>query len=408
MSITTRPLPHQADVVVIGAGLVGCSTAYQIAKRGRRVLLLEARGVCSGASGRNGGMTGAGSALHSAAGRAVYALTRENLTMLTEELPRELDDDFSLRLTGTLDLATTEEQYEHIVSSVRAQQQHGLRVRLLDAHEVRELVPVASDRILGARFAEDAGHLWPFQLVHALARGARYYGTDIQTYTPVTRILTERDHVVAVETPRGTVETGTVVVATNAWTPQLLADLPDGALVPARGQILVTEPVSPVLPYPFGTNFDKEYGRQTVTGQLLCGGWRRRDENEGLGLYEERVTAPVLSGIASTLATLFPALGRVRVVRAWAGIMGFTADGLPLIGQYGDVRGLYVAAGFNGGGFSWGAAVGKALAQAICLGQPAFDLEPFAPDRFARTGVSWDNPFTAGERNNPRAARAPS
>src|SRR5690606_38173765 len=136
----------------------------------------------------------------------------------------------------------------------------------------------------------------------------------------------------------------------------------------------VTQPVGPVLPYPFGTNFDKEYGRQTATGQILCGGYRRLDENEGLELYEERVTPPVLQGIASCLTGLFPGLGQMRVVRAWAGIMGFTADGLPLIGAYGDTNGLYVAAGFNGGGFSWGVAVGKALAQLIVQGISAFDL----------------------------------
>jgi sarcosine oxidase subunit beta len=405
MSLDGDPMPEQAETVVIGAGLVGCSIAYQLAKRGRQVLVLEARGVCSGASGRNGGMTGAGSALHAAAGKAVYSLTRENLRMLSEELPRELGDDFSLRLSGTLDLATTEEQYDHLVTSVRAQQVHGLAVRLLDRHEVRELVPVASDRILGARLSEEGGHLWPFRLVHALARGAQYHGARIVTWTPVTRIVSENGRVVGVETPRGRIEAGSVIVATNAWAPTLLPDLPEGALVPARGQILVTEPVAPVLPYPFGTNFDKEYGRQTPTGQVLCGGYRRLDENEGLGLYEEKVTPPVLQGIAHTLATLFPPLRRLRVVRAWAGIMGFTADGLPLLGAYGSVHGLYVAAGFNGGGFSWGAAVGKAMAQLLCLGQSAFDLEPFDPNRFARGGVTWANPFTAGERTTSRAPR---
>jgi sarcosine oxidase subunit beta len=82
--------------------------------------------------------------------------------------------------------------------------------------------------------------------------------------------------------------------------------------------------------------------------------------------------------------------------------MGFTADGLPMIGPYGDSKGLYVAAGFNGGGFSWGAATGKAIAQLILHGRSAFDLDPFDPNRFANGNVAWDNPFTAGEQNNPR------
>jgi glycine/D-amino acid oxidase-like deaminating enzyme len=116
----------------------------------------------------------------------------------------------------------------------------------------------------------------------------------------------------------------------------------------------------------------------------------------------------VLKGIGECIATLFPSLGSLKVVRCWAGIMGFTADGLPLIGAYGAAKGLYVAAGFNGGGFSWGAATGKALAQLILHGRAAFDLEPFDPNRFAGGDVSWDNPFTAGEENNPRKQAAQS
>lgn len=398
----SRTLPTEAEVVVIGAGVTGCSVAYQLAKRGKQVVVIDKRGVCSGASGRNGGMTGVGSSLHSRVGRAVYDLTTENLRMLREDLARELDSDFSLRLPGTLDIATNEEQLEHLRDSVTRQRELGVEVELLDPQEVRDLVPVVSDRILGAKLARGHGHLWPFQLVHALASGARGYGARIVTHTPVTRVLRGNGEVRGVETAAGTIEAGAVVLATNAWTPELLPDLPAGALVPARGQILVTQAVGGVLPHPFGTNFDKEYGRQTATGQILCGGFRRLDADEGLGHYEEAVTSPVLAGIASCLTTLFPALGRLLVVRAWAGIMGFTADGLPMIGPYGEAKGLYVAAGFNGGGFSWGAATGKALAQLISQGQAAFDLEPFDPNRFARGGVSWQNPFTAGEKNNPR------
>lgn len=403
-----RSIPQEAEVVVIGAGLLGCSIAYQLAKRGKRVVVVEMRGICSGASGRNGGMTGAGSAMLTEPGRAVYALTSENLRMLREELPRELEDDFSLRLPGTLDIATNEEQLEHLESSTRAQKELRSEVEMLDLKALKSMVPVISDKVLGAKFARGSGHLWPFQLVHALANGARRFGAEIHPWTPATGIETSSGTVVGVATTRGRISAGIVVVATNSWTPTLLADLPPRALVPARGQILVTEPVGEVVRHPFGTNFDKEYGRQTATGQILCGGFRRLDINEGLGSYDERVTASVLKGIGSCIATLFPPLGSLRVVRSWAGIMGFTADGLPLIGAYGDAKNLYVAAGFNGGGFSWGAATGKALAQLIQHGRAAFDLEPFDPNRFARGEVEWDNPFTAGEKNNPRKGRVPT
>ena len=126
MSEEQRSIPKDAEVVVIGAGLLGCSIAYQLAKRGKRVVVVEKRGICSGASGRNGGMTGAGSAMHTETGRAVYALTTENLRMIREELPRELEDDFSLRLPGTLDIATNEEQFEHLQESTKAQRELGV------------------------------------------------------------------------------------------------------------------------------------------------------------------------------------------------------------------------------------------------------------------------------------------
>lgn len=401
-----QALLRETEVIVVGAGVTGCSIAYQLAKRGKRVVVLDKRGIGSGASGRNGGMTGSGSALHSRVGRAVYQMTTENLRMLREDLARELHDDFSLRLPGTLDIATTAEQRDHLRESIELQREHGIEVEWLEPAKVRERVPAVSDQILGAKFAPGHGHLWPFQLVHALANGARHYGVQFLTYTPATALVCEGGAVAGVETPFGEIKAEVVVIAANAWTPELLPDLPQGALVPARGQILVTQAVGDVLPHPFGTNFDKEYGRQTATGQILCGGYRRLDVNEGLGHYDEEVTLPVLGGIASCLTTLFPRISPLRVVRAWAGIMGFTADGLPLIGAYGGVDGLYVAAGFNGGGFSWAAATGKAVAQLISQGIAAFDLEPFDPNRFARDGVAWENPFTVGEQNNPhRQAR---
>lgn len=390
-----------ADVVVVGGGVVGCSIAYRAAREGLRVLLLERRGLAGGASGRNGGMTGSGSAMHagSAAGRAVTALTGENLRLL-RCVGEELGAEIELRLPGTLDVIVTPEQHAHLAAAVAEQRATGLDVRLLDREEARDLVPALSPAILGAAYAADRGHLWPFALVHAFAAGARRHGAEIRTGVAVERLLRAGDRVVGVVAEGKAIAAGQVVLATNAYTPELLPALAAGAIVPARGQILVTQPLPALLPVPFGTNFDKEYGRQTPGGQILCGGFRRWDEGEGLGTTEERVTPAVLAGIAGCLGDLFPALRRegVRVVRAWAGIMGFTADGLPLIGRYGPAPGLTMAAGFNGGGFSWAAAVGVAVADLLAGREPRLDLGRFRPDRFERGGeVGWRNPFTAGE-----------
>lgn len=395
--------PAEADAVVIGGGVAGCSAAYQLAKRGMKVVLVEMRGICSGASGRNGGLTGGGTLVPTDVGRAVHALTTENLRLLQEELPGELGDDFSLRIDGSVDIATTDEQWDHLVATHAAASKAGGEVELLDRDALADLIPVVGESVRGAKLSRRGGHLWPFALVYALANGARRHDALVFPWTAAEDILTSNGCVTGVRTAAGSIATDTIVVATNAWTPLVLRDLPAGAVVPARGQILVTQPVGPVLPIPFGTNFDKEYGRQTATGQLICGGYRRLDVDEGLGHYEERVSAPVVSGIAACLSGIFPAVSHVGVVRAWAGIMGFTADGLPLIGRYGATNGLYVSAGYNGGGFSMAAAAGKAVAQMVASEPGELDLTPFDPDRFARGDVAWDNPFTAGEKNNPKS-----
>ena len=408
MTPATRRGRRSPDVIVVGGGVTGTSIAWRLAQSGRRVLLLEQRGICSGASGRNGGMTGAGSSMHASSrtGRAVYALTTANLCALLS-LPDELDTDFELRMTGTMDVITTDEQMAHLQTAVAAEREAGIAIELVDRDAAREIMPALTTNILGAAYAPDRGHLWPFALVTGIAAAAARHGAEIRTGTAVSRLARSGDRVRGVVADGETIEADEVVLATNAWTPRLLPDLPRGAIVPARGQILVTQPLPPLLACPFGTNFDKEYGRQTPGGQILCGGYRRLDENEGLGTYREETTIPVLAGIARCLTDLFPGLrGKARVVRAWSGIMGFTADGLPLIGRYDPAPGLTLAAGFNGGGFSWGVVVGLVVARLLNGEEPGFDLDPFRPARFHDAAVTWANPFTAGEKNNPRAADA--
>jgi sarcosine oxidase subunit beta len=389
----------KTDVIVVGAGVVGCSTAYRLAQSGRNVLVIDQRGIASGASGRNGGMTGAGSTMHAGAGEAVYAITTANLELI-RQLPEELECDFELRLPGNLNVATNEAQWKHLEESVAIQKRSGLNVELLDRDEARRLMPALSESILGAEYSPDPGHLWPFRLVHGFANKARAHGARFRLGERVDELVRTADRVIGVRIGTETILADEVVLCTNAYTPQILPDLPAGAIVPARGQILVTQAVPDLLPHPFGTNFDKEYGRQTPDGKILCGGFRRLDDNEGLGHYEERVTPAVLNGIASCLTTLFPRLANVRVVRCWAGIMGFTADGLPVIGKAEFAPGLTIAAGFNGGGFSWAAITGKIVTRLLNGEEPGFDMTHFSPHRFHDRGTSWSNPFTAGEESN--------
>jgi sarcosine oxidase subunit beta len=394
------------DVIVVGGGVTGTSIAWRLAQAGHRVLLLERRGICAGASGRNAGNTGASSGMHAAPRtvRALQAITTANLRLL-KTLHDELEKDFELTLRGSMDVLTTPEQMAHAKEMVITKHDAGSDVELLDREAARAIMPSLSPRVLGATYTRDRGHLWPFALVTGMADAATRAGAEIRIGARVQRLARSGDRVTGVVVDGEPIHAPDVVLATNAWTPQLLPELPDGALVPARGQILVTQPLPPLLSCTFGTNFDKEYGRQTPSGQIVCGGYRRLDVGEGLGTYREEVTLPVLAGIARCLSDLFPVLrDKARVVRAWSGIMGFTADGLPLIGRYEPAPGLAIAAGFNGGGFSWGVIVGKVITSLLSGQEPEFDIAPFRPARFLDGNVAWANPFTAGEKNNPRPA----
>ena len=394
------------DVIIVGGGVVGCSIAYRLAGRGQRVLLLEARNLGDAASSRNGGITGAGSSLHAKYGSKVYDVTSANWALM-QTLSEELAADFEFIPAGTLDVATTPDHLAHLERTVAMQRAAGLDVHLLDRHEARELMPALSKHILGAELAVERGRLTPRKLVDAFAAGARRLGAELRTGVRVTGLLDHGGRVDGVMTDGGTFHASEVVLATNAYTHHLLPDLPRGALVPTRGQALATSPLPPMLPHAFGTNFDKEYGRQLPSGEVLCGGFRRLDDDAGLWHEAEETTPAVQAGIEQCLTTLFPALAGVPIARRWAGIMGFTADGLPLLGRYPTRPGLTLAAGFNGNGFSWAAITGVIIA-ALLTGEPAaFDLTPFNPGRFAEGSTAWENPFMAGERSDSADATLP-
>jgi sarcosine oxidase subunit beta len=327
-------------------------------------------------------------------------MTSANWKML-QELPQELGVDFQLRKSGSVEIAQISAQWDHMVERCQIERDAGAGPELLDMQETRKLMPAVTEEIYGSKYTRSSGHVWPFALVDGFANTAARLGAELRTHTPVAKILEHSGRAHGVELLDGSrVHADEVVIATNSYTPLLLRQLPKGAIVPARGQILATEPVAPIIPLTWGNNFDKEYGRQVPGGPIICGGFRRLDEQEGLGLYEERVTLPVISGIGKRLTGLFPALAGVRVVRAWAGIMGFTPDGLPLVGRTKMMDGLSIVAGFNGGGFSWGAINGQIIADEITGKNHGFDLSYFRPDRFEEKGTAWHNPYTAGEKNS--------
>lgn len=388
------------DVLVIGGGIVGTATAYQLARRGLSVTLLEAEELASGATGRNLGYIW----LHTRRAGPELDLvmaTRRGL----EQLPDELEADFGLRCGGGLIYFDRPEQAEVMAEFAAQRVADGVPVRLLDAAEARELAPILPESILGATLCELDAQIDSRRYVRAFGRAAERSGATVLERTAV-RGFEQRDNRVArVLTDAGPLSAGQIVLAAGAWTPflgrQLGLDLP---VHPMRLQIVRTQPMPQRLErLLYGPAAVKQYSifreLSTFTESAFSSDL---EERHGLALLEAACQTadgsyllgcamdypgfdwhPDLAGVALVtegLARALPELRRARFAAAWAGILPFTADNLPIIGPAPGFDDLWVAAGHVFGNGA-GPTTGRLVADLLCGVEPIVDPAPFRPDR---------------------------
>ena len=350
-----------ADVAVVGAGIAGLSTAYALAREGARVIVLEGRRVASAASGRNAGFVLAGVAENFVAAcrryggeRAsrVWRFTTTSRVLLGAVVRRE-GIACDLAWDGSLQVAGDDEEWAEIVESARQLGAHGVRVALDEPGRA-------------ARY-EDDGELHPVRFVRGLADACERLGVAIHETTPVRAVRAD-----AVVTASGTVRAGAVVVCANAYTEHLL---PGSRIRPVRGQMLATAPVvTRHFARPTYAHRGYRYWRQTAEGRVLVGGWRDLAMEEETG-EEERTTERIQSALEAFLRERGIA---APIEHRWAGIMGFSHDGLPYLGRRAD--GIYLCGGFTGHGMGLAVAAGELVASLVRAGRHP-DADLFDPER---------------------------
>jgi glycine/D-amino acid oxidase-like deaminating enzyme len=370
--------------VVIGGGLLGCWTAYWLARAGVPVVLLEKRMIGWGATGRNGGFLvgGTASGYSDLVDRIGAEPARELETMAAEGhsiaagIIEEEGIDCDFRTPGTLSLAITHASLEAMRRNVTMLSEAGFPVELVDREGLGKLVhtPLGSE-IRGGVYVPTGSLLHSERYLCGLARAAQRYGARL-VKAEVTELAADGDRT-RITTTAGEIAAGQVVIALNAWSDTLVPAL-SGLVVPVRGQILAYEPNARVFETATGTSVSStgEYWQQVPDGSIVIGGCRADAPNGDVGVREMVPTPEVTGAIERVLPRLFPELASLRVARRWAGLMAFTSDYVPVADAAPDMPGVWVTGGYCGHGMPFGPRVGQLLAEAVSTGDKPAALEP--------------------------------
>ena len=382
-------IPAAARIVIIGGGIVGCATAYHLARAGAGdVLLLERHRLTSGSTFHAAGLVGQ---LRSSA-----AITR--LLGRSVALYRRLEAETGLatgwKMNGGLRLACNQERWSELRRQATTARSFGLEMHLLTPAEAKRLWPLMETAdLVGAAFLPTDGQVNPSDVTAALARGARTAGVRILEDCEVTGIEIARRRPVAVRTREGRIACEIVVDCAGRWAREVgaMADI-TVPLVALRHQYLITEPI-PGTPRDLPTLRDPDrltYYKEEVGG-LVAGGYEPDPQdwsNDGAPDGEAfRLLEPDWDHFQPMMENLIarvPALANAGIRQLLNGPESFTPDGNFILGEAPGLAGFFVAAGFNAFGIAAGGGAGEALAAWILDGAPPFDLWPADIRRFGR------------------------
>jgi sarcosine oxidase subunit beta len=362
----------KADVVIVGAGIMGLAIAYHLARLGvRDVTVLDRSYLCGGASGRNGGGVRA-----QWSSEANVRLMQESIRMC-RDFASEMKINVWFRQGGYLFLARTEEKKNALEKSVALQNQCGLGTRLLGPKEAQKIVPELSTAgVVAASYNPHDGVVFPWPFVWGFAQAAVKLGVEVSTFTDVVgfekkgttieKVLLERHTHGKAE--RASIATHKVVNAAGAWSPEVArllgVELPNR---PHRHEICSTEPLKPWLKPLVADLTDGLYFSQSTRGEIVGG---IGQEHVPPGLNQDSSPA-FLGHYARSLVRTCPILGDVKVLRQWAGCYDITPDANPVLGPVDEVEHFYQASGFMGHGFMMAPVVGKLMAEYICDPKPS-------------------------------------
>lgn len=359
------------DVIIIGAGVIGCAIAYNLGKSGVKTLVVDK----AGGVGQEASWAGAGILTSHASTRQPYPeLCRASLALypsLAEELKARTEIDIEFIQSGTLSLFFEENEKNGLIGLAERRIEHGFSAEILTAKQVLELEPRAAESLAGAiRFPEDAQVRNP-KLVRALAKGAASLGTEFLFGNPVTGFRRENNRAVGVTVNGAIIKGNTIVIAAGCWSGALAAQLGCHLPIqPARGQIVLVESIPPMLEHIIdGLGV---YLVPRSDGKVLIGA-----TVEFVG-YDKQTTAGGLQNMVESGTTLIPELAKATFLRAWAGLRPHMKGG-PCLGKAPGLESVIVASGHFKNGILLAPITGMLISELITSGTSSMSLEPFSP-----------------------------
>ncbi len=383
------PLPESTDVLIVGGGLAGCALAYYLARSGVECVLLDRAELNREASGTNAGSFHFQIAIHQLTaletGNVRQRLQTEvrvhaEAAEVWKTLERELDGDLDIHITGGLMVAETPAELRLLHEKHVIEEESGLETHVLEGEELRSFAPYLADDLLGATWCPDEGHANPMHSAPLFALRATEAGAQLRTHAGVTAIDVTQDVPAArftVHTAAGTIRAHRIVNAAGAWANEV-AELV-GLRLPIRAEGLhlnVTEPREHVL-----VPMVQHIGRRLTLKQsanhtfIIGGGWPARPEERPRRFS---TTWASTAGNVAVAVRVVPLLADVRLVRTWSGVMAFTDDLAPIVGESARVPGFHTLIATTG--FTLGPLMAQLLAEELATGRGKIPPE-YAVDR---------------------------
>lgn len=363
-----------ADAIVIGGGLHGLSAALQLARRGISVILLERARI-----GRHSSGASAAGVRTRGRGRAELPVSLASMDMWNH-IADLVGDDCGFHADGQLQVAETEEELDELRLHVDTLRRDGFdNEEIVDAAELRALVPTIAPHCAGAAFARRDGAADPHRTLAAFLNAARAAGVVIHEGVGVTRLRRESGNW-QVFCGDLRLEAPLLVNAAGAWAGQVAAMAGDDIPIDTKASMMiVTERVAPFLRPTISSAGRKLSFKQTAQGTILIGGGQQGRPDLARESYQ--IDTRLLAQSAAAAVALFPGASQFRIVRIWAGLEAKTADNMAIAGLSPSVPGLMHLFGFSGHGFQLVPALGIVAAELLLHGHSALDVSGLTPQR---------------------------